>query len=91
MFQLPENTGSVRTVTCNDQGMMLIGTKSNRILYGGFDKQFDTLVYVSSLWFLQTIFFKLRMSTPYYAFQLIKILALKIDFLSKQRLSYGGR
>jgi len=47
-LQIPSETGSVRTVTCNDQGMLLVGTKSNRILYGGFDKQFDTLVHVGA-------------------------------------------
>ena len=37
----------MRTVAYNEQGMMLVGTKSNQILYGGFDKQFDTLIHVS--------------------------------------------
>ena len=46
-LQIPNDAGGVRAVTCNEQGLMLVGTKSNRILYGGFDKQFDTIVHVS--------------------------------------------
>ncbi|XP_076816178.1 echinoderm microtubule-associated protein-like 2 isoform X2 [Clavelina lepadiformis] len=49
---IPENAGSVRTISYNDQGNMLVGTKGNRILYGSFDQDFDTLVHghTEELW-----------------------------------------
>ena len=46
IFQISEDAGAVRVVTCNDEGRLLIGTRTNRVLSGGFDGQFEELVHV---------------------------------------------
>nr|CAB3242502.1 echinoderm microtubule-associated protein-like 2 [Phallusia mammillata] len=50
--QVSEETGSIRTISCDNQGLMLVGTKKNSILRGNFDSPLEVIVHghTDELW-----------------------------------------
>nr|XP_026693817.1 echinoderm microtubule-associated protein-like 2 isoform X4 [Ciona intestinalis] len=71
--QLPEESGSVRTIASNDKGQLLVGTKKNSILLGDFEADFQTIVHghVEELWCLAVHPSKAQFLTGAYDKQLV--------------------